>query len=198
MLNNNKKEPESLEKTHTPSAIRKRLQFGVQHSYLKDFIYGAIDGAVTTFAVVSGVAGAGLSIKIVIILGLANLFGDGFSMAVGNFLGTRAEEQLREQARKEEEFHIQEIPQGEREEIRQIFAAKGFAGRELEKVVEVITADWSIGAAAKAAGIVGAGVVVVAVNAHACRVGEVHNSLAGNIDGHEPAQLAARSGHAVV
>jgi VIT1/CCC1 family predicted Fe2+/Mn2+ transporter len=62
-------------------------------TYLKDFIYGAIDGAITTFAVVSGVAGAGLSSSIIIILGIANLVADGFSMAVSNFLGSRAENQ---------------------------------------------------------------------------------------------------------
>ena len=47
----------ALEQMHSPAAIRRRLRAGPQHSYLKDFIYGAIDGAVTTFAVVSGVAG---------------------------------------------------------------------------------------------------------------------------------------------
>lgn len=64
--------------------------------YLKDYIYGAIDGAVTTFAVVSGVAGAKLPDSIVIILGVANLVADGFSMAVSNYLGSRAEDQARE------------------------------------------------------------------------------------------------------
>lgn len=130
-----------LEQSHTPEAIRERLDCGPDQSYLKDFIYGAIDGAVTTFAVVSGVAGAGLDSRVVIILGLANLFADGFSMAIGNYLGTKAEIEQREKMRKEEHHHVHIIPDGEREEVRQIFARKGFHGEELERVVHVITSD---------------------------------------------------------
>ena len=73
------------EAEHTPEAIRERIRSGSTQGFLKDSIYGAIDGAVTTFAVVSSVTGAGLSSGIVIILGLANLLGDGFSMAAGIF-----------------------------------------------------------------------------------------------------------------
>ncbi|MGV3641667.1 MAG: VIT1/CCC1 transporter family protein [Adhaeribacter sp.] len=130
-----------LEAAHTPEKISLRLDSKSGHSYLKDFVYGAVDGTVTTFAVVSGVAGAALAPQIVIILGLANLLADGFSMAVSNYLGCRTEEQLLQKAREEERNHILHYPQGEEEEIRQIFARKGFEGDMLERVVTTITAD---------------------------------------------------------
>ena len=114
---------------------------GPANSYLKDFIYGAIDGTVTTFAIVSGVVGAELSNGVIIVLGFANLLADGFSMAVSIYLGTKAEEEQREKDRESEKAHIHLFPEGEKEEIRQIFKQKGFEGAELEKAVEIITSD---------------------------------------------------------
>ena len=71
--------------------------------YLKDAVYGANDGIVTTFAVIAGVAGAALSPVVVIILGIANLLADGFSMAASNFLSSRSERDfyMRERATRE-------------------------------------------------------------------------------------------------
>src|SRR5688572_7955123 len=100
---------------HTPEAIARRLARATSHSYLGDFVLGAVDGAVTTFAIVAGSAGAGLSAGIVLVLGLANLLADGFSMAAGNFLRARSEHQVLDRFRRMEERHIDEIPEGERE-----------------------------------------------------------------------------------
>lgn len=130
-----------LRKEHSPDAVRKRIRQPPGPSYLRDFIYGAIDGAVTTFAIVAGSAGASLDEKVVVILGMANLIADGFSMGVSNFLGSRAQIDERRQAREEEERQIAAYPEGEREEVRQILKLKGFTGEDLERTVEVIASD---------------------------------------------------------
>ena len=95
----------------------------------------------TTFAIVAGAVGAGFSGGVVVILGFANLIADGFSMAASNYLGTKSERERVEKIRLDEDRQIKEIPEGEREEIRQIFCAKGFVGAVLEKIVATITAN---------------------------------------------------------
>ena len=129
------------EHEHSPEAIKERLAAGPRHSYLRDWIYGGIDGAVTTFAVVAGVVGAELSPKIILIIGLANILADGFSMAASNYLGTKSEQDEIERLVAIENRHIEKFPEGEREEVRQIFKEKGFEGEDLSRVVELITAD---------------------------------------------------------
>ena len=113
---------------HTPEAIAKRLQKGPGAFYIKEWVYGGIDGVVTTFAVVAGVVGASLSPMIVLILGLANLIADGFSMASGCYSSTKAEIDNYTRLRQREEMHIDKHHAGELEETRQILTAKGFEG----------------------------------------------------------------------
>ena len=64
--------------------------------YMKEFVYGGIDGSVTTFAVVAGATGAEMNPGIIIVLGFANLIADGFSMSVGNYLSVKSEVRRKE------------------------------------------------------------------------------------------------------
>jgi VIT1/CCC1 family predicted Fe2+/Mn2+ transporter len=80
----------------------------VARHYVRELVYGANDGIVTTFAVVAGVAGGGLSVRVVLVIGAANLFADGLSMAAGNYLAIRSHESVLEaqQLPEEEAFPI--------------------------------------------------------------------------------------------
>jgi VIT1/CCC1 family predicted Fe2+/Mn2+ transporter len=136
-----------LEHGHSKEEIARRLGRGPRASYLRDWVYGGIDGAVTTFAVAAGVAGASLSPAVVLILGGANLLADGFSMAAANYSGTKSEREEFDRLLQVEKRHIALVPEGEREEIRQAFARKGFSGEELERIVATISsneAGWAL------------------------------------------------------
>ena len=63
-------------------------------NYIKDVVYAANDGIITTFAVIAGAAGATLSPSVIIILGFANLIADGFSMAASDFLASQSEQDM--------------------------------------------------------------------------------------------------------
>ncbi len=132
---------EKLEHSHDPVAIATRLKNGRNPSYLRDFIYGGIDGAVTTFAIVAGVVGAALSSKVILILGLANLLADGFSMAASNYSGMKTEVDDRARLREVERKHVRLDPDGEREEVRQILAEMGLSGETLGNAVAHITSN---------------------------------------------------------
>lgn len=107
--------------------------------HFDDFVYGSIDGAVTTFAIIAGVVGASLSPGIILILGFANLFADGFSMAAANYQASKARNQFIEMKRKQEEWEIDNLEEQEKEEIREIYKKKGFKDELLEEVVRIIT-----------------------------------------------------------
>jgi len=130
-----------MEHEHTREAIHRRLAAGPHYSYLRDWVYGGIDGTVTTFAIVAGVVGAHLLPRIILILGGANLLADGFAMAAGNYLATRSEQEEFRHAEAVERRHIAVVPEGEREEVREILRGLGIAGHLLDRVVAVITAD---------------------------------------------------------
>lgn len=114
---------------------------GFDKNHISEFVYGGIDGAITTFAVVSGAAGAEAGLGWVLIFGFANLLADGFSMSVGNYFSVKAERDNYEKHKAVEYWEIDHLYEREVEEVREIYAAKGFKGELLEQVVEVITSD---------------------------------------------------------
>jgi VIT1/CCC1 family predicted Fe2+/Mn2+ transporter len=121
---------------HQPSSFLGRHQ-----NYLAEFVYGGIDGSITTFAVVAGAVGAGLDNAIIIILGFANLFADGFSMSIGAYMSAKSEKQNFHKQKAIEYWEVENMPETERDEIRDIYKEKGFEEPLLSQVVEVITKD---------------------------------------------------------
>jgi VIT1/CCC1 family predicted Fe2+/Mn2+ transporter len=109
--------------------------------YLGDMIFGANDGIVTTFAVVAGASGAALSSVVVIVLGFANLMGDGLSMGIGNYLGRKSEASYQKAQREKERFEIEHLRQVELAETESILRERGYSGADLDAAMRVTTAD---------------------------------------------------------
>ena len=107
--------------------------------YLKSVVYGGLDGIITTFAVVAGVAGASLDAAIVLILGFANLIADGLSMAIGDFLSTKAELQFAATEREREAWEVEHFPDQERTELVEVYREKGMPEADATKMVDILS-----------------------------------------------------------
>lgn len=112
--------------------------------FIGEFIYGGIDGAITTFAVVAGAAGASLNPGIVLILGVSNLLADGLSMSIGDYLSTKSEKENYDQLKAAETIETEKFPEAEKNEIRDIYKAKGFEGELLEQIIDTIISDQNL------------------------------------------------------
>lgn len=116
--------------------------------YLKEIVYGGNDGIVTTFAVVAGFAGAQASVQIgglgyltVLLFGLANLFADGSSMALGNFLAVRSDQNQYRQERAKEEHEIRHEPLMEQAETKRILLNNGFSDTQADDLVAIYSTN---------------------------------------------------------
>lgn len=107
--------------------------------YIKNVIYGGLDGIITTFAVVAGVAGAALSPAIVLIMGFANLIADGLSMSIGDYLSTKAENEFQQAERRRETWEVENYPEGEKLELIELYTAKGLSEEDARNVTEIIS-----------------------------------------------------------
>jgi predicted membrane protein (TIGR00267 family) len=108
---------------------------------LSDFILGAQDGLVNVLGVVLGIAAATSDVRVVLVAGLATTFAESISMGAVAYTTTLADADLYQSEREREYRHIQEAPNLEKKEIRDIYERKGFTGELLDRIVETITAN---------------------------------------------------------
>lgn len=132
-----KSDKEASKKAHNQRAPEQHQH--EQGKYIKSAIYGGLDGTITTFAVVAGVAGADLSTGIVLILGFANLFADGLSMAIGDFLSTKAEKEYASAERVREAWEVENYPEGEMKEMKEIYMGKGIDEKDADMMVKILS-----------------------------------------------------------
>lgn len=111
------------------------------YNWLPDFVYGGIDGAVTTFAVVAGVEGAMLSAPIILILGFANLLADGFSMASSKYLSDKTNQEQYNKIYKRELQHIKTNIDHKDKELDRIISSYGFKGKDLESAKRIFQSN---------------------------------------------------------
>lgn len=123
--------------------VRRRRAERLGGEQVEDYVYGANDGIVTTFAVVSGATGGALGSLVIIILGFANLFADGVSMGASNYLAKRSRSHYVSSQRELEEWAVDHEPEQEKEEVRRIFQGKGYDGEQLDTLVDTITQNKS-------------------------------------------------------
>ncbi|MBZ2174751.1 VIT1/CCC1 transporter family protein [Schnuerera sp. xch1] len=110
-----------------------------QGKYIKSLVYGGLDGIITTFAVVAGVAGAALNTGIVLIMGFANLIADGLSMAIGDYLSTKAEVEYQQVERERETWEVEHYPEGEMQEMVEIYMAKGMSEEDAKQMMDILS-----------------------------------------------------------
>jgi VIT1/CCC1 family predicted Fe2+/Mn2+ transporter len=122
-------------------AVHSEDHGGAGSQYLGDLVYGGLDGIITTFAVVSGVAGANLGTGVILILGLANLLADGFSMATGAYLSTKSEQEYYDKEHQREAWEVDHFPEGERAELHELYRRKGYSEEEAGQLVSILTQD---------------------------------------------------------
>lgn len=112
-----------------------------ESSYIRDLVFGFGDGVNTSLGIVAGVGGAEVAAGIVILAALVGMFTGAKAMAVQNYLAVKSQREILESEIKREIYEIEHLPDRERQEIEEIYKAKGFEGEELQKVVNKITSD---------------------------------------------------------
>ena len=129
------KDVQHLKHIHDHHGVEEHSSTGAS---IRSIVYGGLDGIITTFAIVSGVAGAQLNAGIVLILGFANLIADGISLAVGDYLSTKAEQEYQKKEREREEWELTQYPKGEKNEMIEIYTKKGYSKADANKIITLL------------------------------------------------------------
>jgi VIT1/CCC1 family predicted Fe2+/Mn2+ transporter len=112
-----------------------------ESSGIRDFVFGFGDGINTSLGIAAGVGGADVSSNIIILAALVGMFTGAKAMAVQNYLAVKAQRELLKSEIAREEWEIEHKPDIERQEIEEIYKAKGFEGKDLEMIVNKITSN---------------------------------------------------------
>jgi vacuolar iron transporter family protein len=112
-----------------------------ESNYIRDVVFGFGDGVNTSLGIVAGIGGATVGVDIVILAAIIGMFTGAKAMAVQNYLAVKSQIEILQSEIKREEYEIENTPEKEREEIVEIYKAKGFAGEELNMVVNKITSN---------------------------------------------------------
>ena len=112
-----------------------------ESNYIRDIVFGFGDGVNTSLGIVAGIGGATVGVDIVILAAIIGMFTGAKAMAVQNYLAVKSQIEILQSEIKREEYEIENTPEKEREEIVEIYKAKGFAGEELNMVVNKITSN---------------------------------------------------------
>lgn len=131
---------EAAKRAHDASAAEEKHRTG-SGKYIKSIVYGGLDGTITTFAAIAGVAGASLSSGVVLIMGLANLLADGLSMSIGDYLSSKSQTEYEAAERARESWEVDNYPQGEKRELVEIYKGRGMSKEDASAVVDVIAKD---------------------------------------------------------
>ncbi len=124
--------------------LQEKHTLSMLSDYIKELVYGGIDGIVTTFAVVAGFSGASLGsqstvvpVISVLLFGIANLFADGLSMGLGNYLALRTEKSVYRKEKAKEEYEVVHSKEAEMAETKFLLMEKGFTDEQAQTLTEI-------------------------------------------------------------
>ena len=105
---------------------------------MKTLLFGGLDGIITTFAVVAGAGGGGLSVGVVLIMGFSSLVADALSMGVGDALSSKAEMEVAQREKAREAWELDNYPEGEIKEMVELYVGKGLEQADAELIVNTM------------------------------------------------------------